>query len=257
MARAVAHTLGRMTATLARLHWGDPASARRALLVHGIGSSAATTWRLAEALAEAGWSATAVDLRGHGRSPRTASYRLSDYAGDLAATRPDGGGAWEAVVAHSLGGVAAVLAAGADWAERLVLLDPALRLTPETARGVAASQRAARAANTVEAVSAANPHWHPVDVEEKVRAVEHASAWGVERTGESNAEHWDALDAALALPVPTLLLVPELGPLVDAAQQEALRANALIRQQLIEGAGHNLHRDRLEATAEAALAWLG
>jgi alpha-beta hydrolase superfamily lysophospholipase len=55
--------------TLPRLHWGEESATRKALVVHGLGSSAATTWQVSEALAEAGWSATAVDLRGHGLAP--------------------------------------------------------------------------------------------------------------------------------------------------------------------------------------------
>jgi pimeloyl-ACP methyl ester carboxylesterase len=118
------------TVTLPRWHWGDPTSPRRALLVHGLGSSAQTTWRLSEGLADAGWSATAVDLRGHGDAPRASRYRIEDFAGDLLGTRPEDGGAWQLVVGHSIGAAAAAQAAGTDdgWAERLVLLDPALAL---------------------------------------------------------------------------------------------------------------------------------
>ena len=50
--------------TLPRLSWGDPSTERRALLVHGLGSNAALMWRFGVALADAGWHADAVDLRG-------------------------------------------------------------------------------------------------------------------------------------------------------------------------------------------------
>ena len=86
--------------TLPRLHWGPKDSELTALIVHGLGSSAATTWQLSEALAEAGWSATAVDLRGHGLAPRGTSYRIDDFAEDLAATTPEGGGSWDVVIGH-------------------------------------------------------------------------------------------------------------------------------------------------------------
>jgi len=72
--------------TLPRISWGDPASDRRVLLVHGLGSSAALMWRVGTALADAGWHATAVDLRGHGDAPRALDYSVAAYAADLVAT---------------------------------------------------------------------------------------------------------------------------------------------------------------------------
>ena len=91
--------------TLAATTWGDSAATRRALLVHGLTSGAGTWWQLAEALAADGWHVTGVDLRGNGRSPEAASYRLSEYAADLP------GSDWDLVVGHSLGTPIAVIAA--------------------------------------------------------------------------------------------------------------------------------------------------
>lgn len=48
--------------------WG--AADRRALLLHGSGSSSATWWRVAEGLAGDGWRVKAPDLPSHGASPR-------------------------------------------------------------------------------------------------------------------------------------------------------------------------------------------
>src|SRR5947208_1878298 len=113
--------------SLPRISWGSPDSPRRALLVHGLGSSGALMWRFGVALADAGWRADAVDLRGHGTAPRAVDYTIDAYAADVAATTPSNG-PWQAVVAHSLGAAAATLAAAADagWTERLVLVDPAI-----------------------------------------------------------------------------------------------------------------------------------
>ena len=55
--------------TLPRLAWGDSSAPRRALLVLGLGSSGALMWRIGVGLADAGWHAEAVDLRGHGSAP--------------------------------------------------------------------------------------------------------------------------------------------------------------------------------------------
>jgi pimeloyl-ACP methyl ester carboxylesterase len=49
---------------LALSQWG--AGPRRALLLHGLGSSGASWWRIAEALAEREFQVCAPDLRGPG-----------------------------------------------------------------------------------------------------------------------------------------------------------------------------------------------
>jgi pimeloyl-ACP methyl ester carboxylesterase len=105
---------------LPRLSWGFPEARRRVLLVHGLGSTGANMWRFGVALADDGWFATAVDLRGHGAAQRAIDYTIAAYAADLAATR-SGGGAWDLVIGHSLGGAAATSAAAADpgWTRRL------------------------------------------------------------------------------------------------------------------------------------------
>jgi pimeloyl-ACP methyl ester carboxylesterase len=76
---------------LATLRWGRADARPSALLLHGLTSAGGTWWQVASALAAAGWSVTAPDLRGHGGSPRTLSYRLGDYAADVLALTPHGG----------------------------------------------------------------------------------------------------------------------------------------------------------------------
>jgi hypothetical protein len=70
--------------SLHALHWGR-AGDRRALLVHGVQSSANSWWRIADALAHADVHVTAPDLRGHGHSPSGARYALEDMSADLLA----------------------------------------------------------------------------------------------------------------------------------------------------------------------------
>ncbi len=58
-----------------------------AVLVHGMNSSSRTWWHVGRALAERGWRAVAVDLRGHGSSPRAEQgLGLADLADDVAET---------------------------------------------------------------------------------------------------------------------------------------------------------------------------
>ena len=141
---------------LPRIAWGSSSASRRALLVHGLGSSGALMWRLGDALADAGWHATAVDLRGHGDAPRSLDYSVAAYAADLAATRPSDGGSWDAVIGHSLGGAASTVAAASDseWTRRLVLIDPAIHVNGRDAGLVRRSQERAFADTRLDVVIA-------------------------------------------------------------------------------------------------------
>lgn len=260
--------------TLPRLHWGPTESDRRALLVHGLGSSAHTMWRVAESLADAGWSVDAVDLRGHGDAPRTSSYRIDEFAADLATTHPRGAsddpgsedahpttqrGTWNLVVAHSIGGAATVVAAAAHprWAERLVLLDPALHANEQARDAIRHRQLAAKDAITIESATAENPLWHPLDVELRVRAVHAASRFALEHAVLDNPD-WDALPHLPHLTQPTLVIAGDAdrGALfADDLAAQALAANPLIEQRIVP-AGHNVHRDAPIDTLDAMHDWL-
>ena len=236
--------------TLPRLCWGDPSSARRALLVHGLGSSGALMWRLGDALAAAGWHATAIDLRGHGDAPRALDYSVQAYGADLVSTLPTGGGRWDAVVGHSLGGAASTVAAASspEWTARLVLLDPAILVDGRDAAIVRKSQERAFADNRIELVREEHPHWHPQDWELKVDAVRRTSAWAVEQTSVQNTP-WDVTADAARLTVPTHVIGsdPDVYSIfAGEVARSVLAANPLITMSVVEGAGHSLHRDRPE-----------
>ncbi len=234
--------------TLPRIAWGSPAAPRRALLVHGLGSSGALMWRLGDALATAGWHATAVDLRGHGDAPRSLDYSVAAYGADLAATQPDDGGPWDAVIGHSLGGAASTVAAAAapEWTRRLVLIDPAIHVDGRDAAIVRKSQERAFADTRLEVVQEEHPHWHPQDHELKIDAVRRASAWAVEQTSAQN-QPWDVRADAARLTVPTHVIGADpavYSIFTGALAKEVLAANPLITLSVVEGAGHSLHRDR-------------
>jgi pimeloyl-ACP methyl ester carboxylesterase len=243
--------------TLPRLSWGAPDAERRALLVHGLGSNASLMWRYGAALADAGWRADAVDLRGHGTAPRVLDYSLAAYGADLVVTRPQGGGSWELVVGHSLGGAAATLAAASDpaWTRRLILVDPAISLTDDDRDIVRQSQEESFADPSVRAVRDSHPHWHDQDVELKALSAQQASRWAVEQTSAQNPE-WDVTDAATALTVPTHVIAsdPEVYSIFRGKPAESVvDANPRITMSVVAGAGHSPHRDKPEATIAALL----
>lgn len=236
--------------TLPTRSWGDPAAPRRALLVHGLGSNGALMWRYGTWLADAGWHATAVDLRGHGTAPRALDCTIAAYAQDLVHTAA-GGSAWDLVIGHSLGGAASTVAASAhpDWTARLVLIDPAIRLSDADRQSVRAGQEAAFADPSVEAVRAEHPTWHPLDVELKALSTQQASLWAMEQTSDQNTP-WDVRDAAAALAVPTHVIAadPALGSIFTGELADEVLQNPLITMSVVTGAGHSPHRDLPEPT---------
>lgn len=246
--------------TLPRLHWGHELASRTALVVHGLGSSAATTWQVSEALAEAGWSATAVDLRGHGLAPRGSRYAIDDFAEDLIATTPHGGGPWDVVIGHSIGAASAVVAASrhSSWTTRLILLDPALELGEATKNQVLDNQRQGHLHASVEEVQSANPHWHPLDVELKVQAHRQASLFALEHAVFDN-DPWNVTELATALTIDTHVIGadPAHGSMFcnDYATR-MVEANPHMTYEVIEGAGHSVHRDKPQDTIRSMMNFL-
>lgn len=236
---------------LPRSSWGHPSSLRRALLVHGLGSNGALMWRYGLALADAGWRADAVDLRGHGVAPRALDYTIEAYAADLAATRAGADTPWDLVVAHSLGGAASTVVAAADpgWTRRLVLIDPAIHLAPRDRDIVRASQERSFADPSIAAVRAEHPGWHPHDIELKALSAQQASQWAVEQTSVQNAA-WDVRDAAASLSVPTHIIGsdPKVYSIFSGALAAEVLTNPVVSMSVIRGAGHSPHRDEPERT---------
>ncbi len=236
---------------LPRQGWGDPSSPRRALLVHGLGSTGALMWRFGVELSDHGWFAQAVDLRGHGSAPRTLDYTIGAYAADLAACHPRDEAPWDLVIGHSLGGTTAVVAAASapDWTRRLVLIDPAIQLDEEDREGVRESQQRQFDNPTAAAVRAEHPSWHPLDVELKVRSIREVSRWAVEQTSEQNQE-WDVRLPALSLDVPIHVIAgdPAVYALFRGDIVEQLLTRPSITMSVVEGAGHSPHRDAPDET---------
>ena len=162
---------------------------------------------------------------------------------------------WVASVAS---GVVAVVVLGGIWTYvSLVLLDPALHANEEARDAIRSRQLAAKDAITIESATAENPHWHPLDVELRVRAVHAASRFALEHAVLDNPD-WDALPHLPHLSQPTLVIAgdPDRGSLFagDLAAH-ALAANPLIEHHTVPG-GHNVHRDAPVDTLDAMHDWL-
>ena len=105
------------------------------LLLHGGGQTRHAWGTTPRVLAERGWYAVRLDLRGHGESawPDDADYRLDAFAGDVVAVARELS-APPAMVGASLGGMSAMLAIGESQtpiARALVLVDVAPTIEKE------------------------------------------------------------------------------------------------------------------------------
>ncbi|MCM3696059.1 alpha/beta fold hydrolase [Microbacterium oleivorans] len=242
--------------TLPRLGWGDVRAPRRALLVHGLGSNGALMWRYGVELADAGWRAEAVDLRGHGTAPRGLDYSIAAFATDLVHTVPVGDEPWDLVLGHSLGGAASTVAAADTpaWTRHLVLVDPAIHLADADRDVVRVSQEQAFADTSVAAVRAAHPEWLELDIELKAVAAAQASRWAVEQTSDQNTT-WDVRQAASRLTVPTHVIGgdPAVYSIFTGALADEVLQNSAVTMSVVPGTGHSPHRDDPDAAAAALL----
>ena len=99
-------------------------------LVHGLGASGATWGPLIDRMLSDGrYTVIAVDLRGHGSSERAASYKLDDFADDVAENLPEG---LHSIIGHSLGGPVLVRAVERLAPARAIYLDPGFELALPT-----------------------------------------------------------------------------------------------------------------------------
>lgn len=235
------------------VQWGpvDDPQAPRALLVHGITSSAATMWELGEGLAAAGWAVTAVDLPGHGDSGPADSYRFADVADAIAAQVGDG---FDLYVGHSLGGAVGtvLLARHSGLAKRAVLIDPALFAPVDRVAGIPA-QLVADKSLDVAAVAAAHPRWHPRTVGTRVRATAAADVDAVTAWLTDN-EPWDTTGEARAITVPVHVLVASDGPAVAPFLVVDLpAANPHWSFETVPDSSHSIHRDQPDLVLQRLL----
>jgi pimeloyl-ACP methyl ester carboxylesterase len=213
-------------------------------------------------LAERGWEVLAVDLRGHGASPRaTAGLGIADLAADVAETVD---GPVDLLVGHSLGALVALELVGGNpgFARRLVAEDPPGSSSidwGELAAGIEADT--ARAVTDPEGLrrdlEAANPAWPPGEAERRVADLADCDGPAIAAALRGGiAFDLAALLAAADLPILLLLAEEALGSnlagLDRKAAVEALRGGTT----RVLPAGHSLHREALDPWLAALDAWL-
>lgn len=224
----------------------NPGGRRRALLLHGLASDGATTFRLAEHLATRGFRVNAPDLRGHGMSPPAADYGFAAYVADVAAIA-DG---LDLLVGHSWGGAVAAAIAGREAAPgAVVLLDPVLHLAVPQAEQLVEDLVAGVTPRGLEAFTADVPHWNAEDTFRAWRAAQATSVEVMRRSIlDALAEHGGVLDlrslvGSWTVPVEVVLADPAEGAL---CRVEDLRlAGPSVGVEVATGAGHSVQREAL------------
>ena len=264
--------------TLAADCFGDPNS-RPALLFHGGGQTRHSWSGTAQRLAESGWYAISVDLRGHGESDwdPTGAYHHESFRDDAIAVAR----AFDeppAMIGASLGGISSMLAiheAGNELARALVLVDIATRMEAAGTSRIIDFMRGGQDGfesleAVADAVAAYNPHRpRPKDVSGLAKNL---------RKGDDGRYrwHWDPDflnvdpdagdkfvtptlldDAATSLTLPTLLVR---GKMSDLLSEDG--AKTFLEQvphadfEDVSGAGHMVAGDRNDAFSQAVVDFL-
>jgi pimeloyl-ACP methyl ester carboxylesterase len=231
-------------AKLATRHWGE--SGPRAVLAHGVTAWSNTWWRIGPALAQRGWAVTAVDLRGHGHSPRAGTtVHLEELGADLLETTGTG---VELLVGHSLGAIACLSALNLDrsLAGCAVIEEPPGMTTVDRqllAALMTANFEAVRADRAEFAANWArqNPRWHERDVQEAVEGLLLCDGEALVRATATQDLSWDLAGLVAPLELPLLALLALDGSESFGAELDSSALVGMERASFIEALGDNEH----------------
>jgi peroxiredoxin len=262
---------------------GDPA-APPVVLLHGGGQTRHAWGTTARALADRGWHAYRVDLRGHGESawPDDGDYRIDAFAADvraIAASLPEP----PVLVGASLGGVSSLIAIGESptpVARALVLVDVAPTIEPAGVERIGAFMTAhiddgyGSLEEVADAIAEYNPHRpRPSDLSGLTKNLR-------QRDDGRWFWHWDPrfmsgprgsrdetraglidrerlIRAARAVTVPTLLVRGRVSDLLsEEGAQELLALIPHAQYADVEGAGHMVAGDKNDLFNDAIAGFL-
>jgi pimeloyl-ACP methyl ester carboxylesterase len=260
---------------------GDPP----VILLHGGGQTRHSWGTTLNALADKGWRAYAVDLRGHGESEWAADgdYTLDAFAGDvLAMSRALD--APPALVGASLGGIASLAAIGEHpdepVARALVLVDVAPRMEEQGRMRIGAfmaehmTDGFASLDEVADAIQRYNPHRpRPSDLSGLAKNLRHGpdGRWywhwdpafiggklgGADETRASLVDPVRLKQAALGLTLPTLLVRGRVSDLLsEEGAQELLELVPHAQMVNVAGAGHMVAGDRNDLFNDAVVTFL-
>jgi pimeloyl-ACP methyl ester carboxylesterase len=236
-----------------------------ALLIHGIGSTAASWNDLVPSL-QALTTPVAVDLRGHGASSHPSTgYLYDDYIGDLDRVLQAISAPHPILIGHSLGGIVALW-----WAARhptaaraVIVLDAPLR-SGESFRPAFDGWIAQNAMSVVELAEEyrrRNPDWTVAQARRRAEVMTSTAPEVFYELKANSLQHEgvDRISELTGIQSPVLLIrgEPEFGSMVHPADAMAL-VERLPRAEVtvVPGAGHSLHRQFPAAVVAAMKSFL-
>ncbi|RDI64395.1 alpha/beta fold hydrolase [Nocardia pseudobrasiliensis] len=220
------------------------------VLVHGMGGDGHTWDRFARRLIRMGRRVIIPDLRGHGRSAHTASYRFDEFGADVLRLCDHLGLTGVDLVGHSLGGyaVSCVAIERPELARRLVIEELPLPLRSGDEQ-LTLTRRLPSPPELWHATSSLIRH--PRAVLAFDRSMTRVA---LEQFRKPHPEWWERLSEITA---PTLMLRGGPGGMVDPEKLLVFQASVADCRTEAFTCGHSVHRDRYREFSTAVLPFLG
>lgn len=193
----------------------------------------------------------AVDLAGHGRSPRARTYSPAAWADDVVETlEPLLDGAPDVVMGHSLGGLVASLVADRLAPRAAIYIDPAFSF-PKGIRGLAFKVFFALAPRPRRsALVRMNPKWSAADVD-----IELATLRDWDKRTILGFADTSRLVPPASLVAPSLVVLAEKSLLITERVAAQLRRNGMT-VATVPGTGHTVFRDDHAGFMHTVVDWL-
>lgn len=224
---------------------------RTAVLIHGIMSDSRAWHRVTSELEQRGFRVLAVDLAGHGASPRSRRYSPRAWATDVVETlQPLLSGPPDLVMGHSLGGLVASLVADRLSPRAAIYIDPAFAF-PGGIRGLVYKLVFALAPRPRRSILVRmNPKWDPADVD-----IELAGLRDWDRRTLLGFADTRPLVPPATLVAPSLVVLAEKSLLITAPVTAALRRLGMA-VETVPGSGHAVFRDEFAGFVRILDGWL-
>ena len=242
------------------LRWGSGTA--HVVLLHGVTSSARSWWRVAPGIASLGYSVTAFDMPGHGESNLIGHHDIPHIATHITAACQALDIPIHTLVGHSWGGATALVMAQSQPLQRLILIDPLIRLNPVSGAQLVAKygEGVGHPSNeTLPWLTTRNKLWHRCDVQWKAEALHQCRREAVEGLLLNSGE-WDITDLFTQITTKTLCLAAdEANTIIPTTSipiiQQALYQHAG-RWLQITGTDHNMYRGGFDVTMPRLIEWL-